>query len=116
MRVKQAVSLVGVQCTHHLRSGLSQQAAAQVHRKKTEYFTQVPLVASPGQPALRNALSNVSTSSPCTACPLPSAVSAASKALMMASSTASVAARNSSLMWSLLTMLRLSVVGAFLLS
>ena len=29
MRMKQAVSLVGVQCTHHLRSGLlSNQAAA----------------------------------------------------------------------------------------
>ncbi len=47
MRVKQAVSLVGVQCTHHLRSGLSKQAAAQVHPRKTECCTQVPLVASP---------------------------------------------------------------------
>jgi hypothetical protein len=35
MRMKQAVSLVGVQFTHHLRSGLSKQATAQVHPKKT---------------------------------------------------------------------------------
>ena len=28
MRMKQAVSLVGVQCTHHLRSGLHKQATA----------------------------------------------------------------------------------------
>ncbi|KPG98151.1 hypothetical protein AEQ67_16295 [Pseudomonas sp. RIT-PI-q] len=28
MRMKQVVSLVGVQCTHHLRNGLSKQAAA----------------------------------------------------------------------------------------
>ncbi|KPU54751.1 hypothetical protein AN403_1227 [Pseudomonas fluorescens] len=35
MRMKQAVSLVGVQFTHHLRSSLSKQATAQVHPKKT---------------------------------------------------------------------------------
>jgi len=41
--MKQAVSLIGVQCTHHLRNGLDKQAAAQLHRRKMGGRPQVPL-------------------------------------------------------------------------